>query len=72
MRSMRARLERLERQVGRPPTVQELNAMSDAELFDLAGLPPHPSPEEIDALIAALEENLARTASGGLSGNAPG
>jgi hypothetical protein len=64
MNGLRGRLRRLERQLGRPPFTLDIENMSDAELFRLARLPPHPSQEQIDALIAALEEDIARTAPG--------
>jgi hypothetical protein len=69
MKSLRGRLSRLERQVGRPPTAQDIQKMSAAELFRLAGLPPDPGWEEIDALIAALKEDLGRAAPSMLAGN---
>jgi uncharacterized small protein (DUF1192 family) len=69
MRSLRARLERLERQVGRPPFVLDIKNMSRAEILDLIGLPPNPSREELDERIAALEEEIVRQAPGGLPPN---
>jgi hypothetical protein len=72
MNGLRGRLRRLERQVGRPPFTLDLENMSDAELFRLAGLPPSPSQQEIHALIAALEEDLAQTAPSLEVGKAPG
>jgi hypothetical protein len=42
----------------------ELRNMPDAELFGLVGLPPYPTRQQFEALIAEVLEDLARAASG--------
>jgi hypothetical protein len=64
MRIFRRRLCRLERQLCAGPSVEELSKMPDAEFFTLVGLPPKPTPQQIAAVIAEMEADLARKVSG--------
>jgi hypothetical protein len=60
MKNFQHRLRRLERQAGQA-FERRLATMSQAEFFALAGLPPQPTREQIDAVIAEMEADLART-----------
>jgi hypothetical protein len=61
VKNLQHRLRRLERQLNQA-FEHRLCTMPQAEFYALVGLPPQPTREQIDAVIAEMEADLARAA----------